>query len=380
MARDLRHGICDVAGVDKQAALSRPVRGQMRMYQGEVPMLGIETGPTRPRWTRSAAVVALAVLLAACGRDQDAPPDAGEVPAGPVAEEAAETAVPEPEVEDQLAAMSVEDLRAAARQAYAESRLYSPPGDNAFEYYLALRERVPGDAAASSALTDLLPMTVIATEQSRDREDYAEARRLQALIEHASPEHPALARLATTIDDAEQVTARRVEQQQLTAEQEAERQQALQAERLRQQQEQQAEAARLAEQEAEQEEAERLAAEQRAAEQRAAEQRAAEQRAAEERAAAERRAAAAAAPAELRPISTPAPRYPPEALRAGQAGEVLVEFTVNPDGSVSNARVVRADPPRVFDREAVSAVRRWRFEPTAEATTTRRAIAFNPGQ
>ena len=85
-------------------------------------------------------------------------------------------------------------------------------------------------------------------------------------------------------------------------------------------------------------------------------------------------------PAELRPISTPAPRYPPEALRAGQAGEVLVEFTVNPDGSVSNARVVRADPPRVFDREAVSAVRRWRFEPTAEATTTRRAIAFNPGQ
>lgn len=382
MARDLQDGICNVPGVDKRAALSRPVRGNERMYQGEVLMLGTETGPSRPRWARVAAIVALAALLAACGRDQAAP-DATEAPAGPAptAEEAVEDAQPEQQAEDQLAAMSVDELRAAARQAYAESRLYAPPGENAFEYYLALRERVPGDAAASSALTDLLPMTVIATEQSRDREDYDEARRLQALIERASPEHPALARLATTIDEAERLTARRVEQQQLTAEQEAERQRALEAERQRQQQEQQAEAARLAAEAAEQEEAERLAAEQEEAERLAAERRAAELRAAEERAAEQRRAAAAAAaPAELRPISTPAPRYPPEALRAGQAGEVLVEFTVNPDGSVSNARVVRADPPRVFDREAVAAVRRWRFEPAAEATTTRRVIGFNPGQ
>lgn len=367
-----------VRGVDKQVALSRPTQAYERMYQGEVLMSGIETGPSCPRWSRVAAAVALAALLAACGSDEAAP-DTAQAPAGPASEEVLEQAQ---QAGDQLAAMSVDELRAAASQAYAESRLYAPPGGNAFEYYLALRERVPGDAAASSALTDLLPMTVIATEQSRDREDYDEARRLQALIERASPEHPALARLATTIEEAEQSTALRVEQQQLTAEQEAERQVQLEAERARQQQEQQAEAARLAEEEAEQEEAERLAAEEREAEEREARRLAAEQRAAEERAAEERRAAsaaAAAAPPELRPISTPAPRYPPDALRSGQAGEVLVEFTVNPDGSVSNARVVRADPPRVFDREAVSAVRRWRFEPAAEATTTRRLIGFSPG-
>ena len=351
------------------------------MYQGEVLMLGNKTGARGPRWSRIAAVAALAALLAACGRDEPAPDvDAAPAPAEPAAEEAVGPAVAQQEVEDQLAEMSVEDLRQAARSAYAESRLYAPPGDNALEYYLALRERLPGDAAASSALTDLLPMTVIATEQSRDREDYAEARRLQALIQRASPEHPALARLSSTIDDAEQATAQRVEQQQLTAEQEAERQRLLEIERQRQQQEQQAEAARLAEEAAEQEEAERLAAEQRAAEEREAERLAAEQREAEEREAQERAAAAAAAaPPELRAISTPAPRYPPDALRAGQAGEVLVEFTVNPDGSVGNARVVRADPPRVFDREAVSAVRRWRFEPVGEATTTRRVIGFSPG-
>ncbi|TDK23057.1 TonB family protein, partial [Luteimonas aestuarii] len=61
------------------------------------------------------------------------------------------------------------------------------------------------------------------------------------------------------------------------------------------------------------------------------------------------------------------------------SGEVQVEFTVGVDGSVTNARVVRANPPRVFDREAVAAVRRWRFEPVAAPVTTRRAIAFDPG-
>ena len=68
-----------------------------------------------------------------------------------------------------------------------------------------------------------------------------------------------------------------------------------------------------------------------------------------------------------------------DALRASLQGEVQVEFTVAPDGSVTDARVVRADPPRVFDRAAVAAVRRWRFEPISEPVTTRRTIAFNPG-
>ena len=56
-----------------------------------------------------------------------------------------------------------------------------------------------------------------------------------------------------------------------------------------------------------------------------------------------------------------------------------VMITVAPDGSVTNARVVRATPPRVFDREALNAVRRWKFEPIDSATTTRRTLAFNPG-
>ena len=81
----------------------------------------------------------------------------------------------------------------------------------------------------------------------------------------------------------------------------------------------------------------------------------------------------------MRIVSAPSPRYPPEALRAGTSGEVLVELTVGTDGSVTSARVVRATPPRVFDREALNAVRRWKFEPIDAATTTRRTLAFNPG-
>ena len=41
--------------------------------------------------------------------------------------------------------------------------------------------------------------------------------------------------------------------------------------------------------------------------------------------------------------------------------------------------VLRAEPARTFDREAVNAVRRWRFEPVDAPVTTRRTLVFNPG-
>lgn len=327
------------------------------------------------------AVFALGFVLAACGKKEEtAPtPDAVPTPAAGTPAPTAQTAV-----SAKVAALTVDQLREAARKAYVENRLYAPAEDNAVEYYLALREKAPADAVASSALTDLLPMTVIATEQSVGREDFAEAQRLAALIERADAQHPALARLKASIAAQQDAVAKRAEQEKLTAEDQAKKQVELEKQRLAQQQAQQQQAAQqLATQQA----AERQAATQRAAEQRAAEQRAAEQRAAEQRAperpapAPERpaAAAAAAAPSDLRAVSTPAPRYPPEALRAGTSGEVQVEFTVGTDGSVTAARVVRSNPARVFDREAVNAVRKWRFQPVPAPVTTRRTIGFNPG-
>ncbi|HBS61709.1 MAG TPA: energy transducer TonB, partial [Stenotrophomonas sp.] len=100
-----------------------------------------------------------------------------------------------------------------------------------------------------------------------------------------------------------------------------------------------------------------------------------------QQAAAQQAAAARATPAaapSLRPVSTPAPRYPADALRSGTSGEVLVEITVGTDGSVTNARVLRANPARVFDREALNAVKRWKFEPVGAPVTTRRTLTFAP--
>ena len=329
----------------------------------------------RPAWFRLAAVLVVTCAFAGCKKDQTAAvPDAGTAPA-------TQAAAPPPAVSDKVNAMSADQLRDSASTALREQRLYAPAGDNAMEYYLALRDKLPGDPGVSSALTDLLPMTVIATEQSRDRGDFDEAQRLYALIEKADKDHPSLARLKSSIASAEEAEAKRVEQQKLSAEQEAEEQARLERERAAQQEQQQQQAAA---QLAAQQQAERdAAAEREAAQQAAAEREAAQQRAAQQRAA--QQAAKPAEPAvvsanELRPISTPAPRYPIDALRSGRSGEVQVEFTVAADGSVTSARVVRSNPPRVFDREAVAAVKRWRFEPTGAPVTTRRTIGFNPGQ
>ncbi len=335
--------------------------------------------------TQVSLVLVMGMALAACGKDENA---AGTP--------AATTAATAPAVSAQnvvsakVAGMNPDQLREAASQAYNENRLYAPAENNAVEYYLALRDKVPGDAGASSALTDLLPMTVIAIEQSVSRDDFTEAQRLSALLEKADPQHPALGRLKTSISTQQATAAQRAEQQKLTAEQEAKRLADLEKQRLEDQKKQQETAAKqLAAQQASQTQQtnDRRVAEQRAAEQRAAEQRAAEQRATEQRAAeqpaAQPRTATAAAPAraasELRALSTPPPRFPTDALRNGQSGEVQVEFTVDTDGSVTAARVISARPARVFDREALSAVKRWRFQPVDAPTTTRRTIAFNPG-
>jgi periplasmic protein TonB len=318
------------------------------------------------------SVLAVGLVLAACGKEQPAE----------TATTATETAAPAPTpataVSAKVSALTVDQLREAASKAYAENRLYAPAEDNAVEYYLALRDKAPGDAAASSALTDLLPMTVIAIEQSVNRDDFSEANRLAALLEKADAQHPALARLKASIAAQQATAAQRA--QQLTAEEEAKRQKQVEEQRLADQKKQQEEAAKKLDkqQASDKAAADRAAADKVAA--KAAADRAAAEKAAADRAAEQRAAAAAAAPSatDLRPISMPAPKYPAEALRAGTSGSVLVEYTVGTDGTVTAARVVRSNPTRVFDREAVNAVRRWRFQPVASPVTTRREISFNP--
>jgi protein TonB len=334
---------------------------------------------TRGGWAPLVLTVAVACALTACKKDDAAAADQQ------AAQQAKPAPTPESVVAASVSAMSVDQLRDAANKAYNDNRLYAPAGDNAMEYYLALRDKQPGDAGASSALSDLLPMTVIATEQSIARDDFEEASRLLALIGKADANHPALGRLKASIGSGEAKLKQQAETQKLTAEEEAKRKadllkqreedQRKQQEQQRQQQAADQQRQQQAAADAEAERQRQAAAEQQRQQQAAEQQR--QQQAAQQQAA---RSRPAAPSTELRPISQPGPKYPPAAQRAGATATVQVEFTVGTDGAISSARVVSSDGPRQFqrefEREALSAVKRWRFQPVGQATTSRRTIAF----
>ncbi|MET0090186.1 MAG: TonB family protein [Candidatus Thiodiazotropha sp.] len=75
------------------------------------------------------------------------------------------------------------------------------------------------------------------------------------------------------------------------------------------------------------------------------------------------------------------PRYPQRALMHRIEGKVVLEFTINPDGSVSDARVVEAEPPGYFEQSALRAITRWEFHPKVVAgnpvsRTARQTITY----
>lgn len=305
----------------------------------------------------------LGLLLSACS-DPAPAPAAGEPAA------AAPAAAPAPTDEA--------GLRQAVREATSAQRVYAPAGDNAIEYYLALRELRPDDASIATALMELLPYAVIGSEQAVGREDFTEARRLLGLIERADASAPALSRLRESIAAAEANAARR-----LIAEAEA-------AKLREQQAAEQAAAAERERQQAEQAERQAPAAAAPVTAAPAATTPAASTPSPAAAIAAPRVSAngsgtevpptvrAAPASAEPRLISAPPPRYPLTAMRRKLEGQVTLEFTVEPDGSVSSPRVVSATPEGVFDEAALVAVSRWRFEPMPRAVTTRRQLQFKP--
>jgi len=67
----------------------------------------------------------------------------------------------------------------------------------------------------------------------------------------------------------------------------------------------------------------------------------------------------------LKPISTPDPAYPDEAVKEGIEGKVTLRIVVDEQGRVSQATAVSGPPALVS--AAVSAVKMWRFEPPRHA-------------
>ncbi|MFW6093659.1 MAG: energy transducer TonB [Pseudomonadota bacterium] len=69
---------------------------------------------------------------------------------------------------------------------------------------------------------------------------------------------------------------------------------------------------------------------------------------------------------ELDVVRKVVPDYPRRARAGGFDGWVEVQFTVTPDGGVSEAEVVDSSS-RIFHRDALVALQGWRFEPVEQA-------------
>jgi protein TonB len=63
------------------------------------------------------------------------------------------------------------------------------------------------------------------------------------------------------------------------------------------------------------------------------------------------------------PVMVIRPMYPREAAVDGIEGWVKLEFTITATGSVRDARVIDANPARIFNREAMRAILKWKFKP-----------------
>lgn len=66
---------------------------------------------------------------------------------------------------------------------------------------------------------------------------------------------------------------------------------------------------------------------------------------------------------EATPIVRINPKYPTTAAREGIEGWVQLSFNVSPSGEVIDAQVTDSEPKRIFDREALRAIKRWKYRP-----------------
>ena len=321
--------------------------------------MNIHARPTRlPLAALLAALLALG--LSACSDEEPAPPvaPAAGTETAPAPAATAEQPAPPPVELPQ----DEGELTKRADAAVDSQQLFAPPGNNAFELYLAVVDVNPENTFAKNAISDLFPYAVMHVEQRLAANDTAEAARVLALMEKANDKAPAMPRLRTALQAATERAARQA------AEEEA----------------------RLAREAAAAEAAAQQAAQPAPAPAQPAPTQPAPAPAqptpapveptpapAQPAPAQPTPAPAARAPGQLPPVvSQVSPRYPPLALRRRIEGFVELSFTVQPDGSVTDISVIDSEPRTLFNREAINAMERWRFAPGPAPVKGRRTFDF----
>ncbi len=71
-----------------------------------------------------------------------------------------------------------------------------------------------------------------------------------------------------------------------------------------------------------------------------------------------------------------APMYPELARKMNVSGIVKVQITIAPNGSVKAAKALGGHP--LLIESAVDAIKRWKYEPAKDETTTIVQFNFNP--
>lgn len=323
-------------------------------------------------------IIGVIVLLAIAGwwflgRSGPATPGATATPSASTSATPDAAEVPAPEAG--AAELTVDQLYKEARAAMSDNRMVAPAGKNALEYYLRIVAKQPDDTGAKDALREMFPFATAGVEDQINQGNFDEASRIMALLAKADPSNYTLTILRSKLDLKKKQNDRDLAQK---AAQDA----AAAAAAARAAQTPAATGTTPATAEASAAPAEGATTAASAAPAAAATPKPTEV------AKATPPPAPVAPPVgeshDVRVLTPPRPSYPPAAVRNRQDGWVEVEFTVGVDGSVQNAHVTASEPARVFDREAVSAVQRAKFEPKMEngqavSSTLRRRIEFKLG-
>ena len=310
------------------------------------------------RWAIVAGACVLVMALVGCNGARA--PVAQDITAS---EPGAEAALPEPVTENPaLERMQTQPLRVRAEAALREQRLHSPAGDNAVEYYLALRER-EADAGVTAALAEMQPYVLIATEQAIAQQQLDEGHRLIGLLTRMDSHAPALPRLRESL--------------------------------------------RVTQERADREEGARIAATARPPAAVSPPPPPPSKLSRTVPPSAPLPATVAVAPPPPSPVPAPvasrdtpspasptraeappapvamprllrdaAPRYPLAARNRRIEGRVQVAFVIQPDGSVSDVRAVSAQPEGLFEQAALAAASRWQFEATTRRVNGTRTVTF----
>ncbi|MBP6309919.1 MAG: TonB family protein [Arenimonas sp.] len=288
------------------------------------------------------------------------------------AADAAKTAVQKPQSSiDRLVKFPEKDLRANASKAVIEQRWYKPSGNNALEYYLALKMKLKTpDEGIDTALADIMPYAVIGMDQAIANFDDKEALRIEGLIRLVDPYAPALSRVKGDLEKMKarqaQATTELVVAEQESAEKEAKDKADAEKAKL--------EAAKKAKEDAAKADATPAAP---AVQAPAPVVQAPAPVVQAPAPVAQAPAPAPAANKSVVAISTPQPPYPKEALASGAKGEVVAELTINEIGEVTNVRIISAKPTTVFNKTVTNTLRKWRFQGNGQVTTLRRNFVFN---